>query len=119
MSLFSKVDGQNPPSLQARFRRFCTGFNASLTSQTPPLAHGGEDILGGAPSTPPRAWELVVRPFKALGYEFGVTRPCPAPVGVYQPPAGLVQIVCDELYKNEKSAESNPARSAAVHHNRR
>lgn len=70
-----------------------------------PLAHGGEDILVG-PLDSTEAWELVVRPFKALGYEFESLDLVWRLLAFTNHQAGLVQIVCDELYKKMRKAQS-------------
>ena len=70
-----------------------------------PLAHGGEDILVG-PLDSVEAWELVVRPFKALGYEFESLDLVWRLLAFTNHQAGLVQIVCDELYKKMRGQQS-------------
>jgi hypothetical protein len=70
-----------------------------------PLAHGGEDILVG-PLEPPEAWDLVVRPFKALGFQFESLDLVWRLLAFTNHHAGLVQIVCDELYKKMRSGQT-------------
>ena len=70
-----------------------------------PLAHGGEDILVG-PLTATEAWELVVRPFKALGYQFESLDLVWRLLAFTNHHAGLVQIVCDELYKKMRTGQN-------------
>lgn len=61
-----------------------------------PLAHGGRDILVG-PLAAEEARELVVRPFRALGYTFGSPELVWRLIAFTNYQAGLVQIVCDGL----------------------
>lgn len=90
--------------MDATHRRFKPVFaglhQVQRIADTPnsPLAHGGEDILVG-PLNAQEAWDLVVRPFKALGYQFDTLDMVWRLLAFTNHHAGLVQIVCDELYK--------------------
>lgn len=88
-----------------RFKPVFAGLHqVQRIADTPnsPLAHGGEDILVG-PLNTQEAWELVVRPFKALGYQFESLDLVWRLLAFTNDHAGLVQIVCDELYKYLRS----------------
>jgi hypothetical protein len=70
-----------------------------------PLAHGGESILVG-PLSPTEAWDLVVRPFRALGYQFESVDLVWRLLAFTNYHAGLVQIVCDELCTKMRDAQT-------------
>lgn len=90
--------------MDATHRRFKPVFaglhQVQRIADTPnsPLAHGGEDILVG-PLEAPEAWDLVVRPFKALGFEFESLDLVWRLLAFTNYHPGLVQIVCYELYE--------------------